>query len=87
MTEHEQDKVVRLGAQAAGEKLPYRIELWNTGKGETLERVLARALSAPLARAIFSAAQSEYPDRRITLRRGARVIADSSADQRGGEKA
>jgi len=81
MTEQNQDKTKVLplsGHDAPTEKLPYRVELWDAAKGETVERVLARALSAPLARAIFKAAQTEHPDRRITLRRGSRVVADSS---------
>lgn len=59
------------------EELPYRIELWRDGTGEAVERVLARAVSAQLARAIFKAAQSEHPERRITLRKGNRIIVDS----------
>jgi hypothetical protein len=31
-----------------------------------------------LARAIFKAAQTEHPDRRITLSRGSRLIADTA---------
>jgi len=59
------------------DKLPHSIELWDDG-GATLERVLARALNAQLARAIFQAARKEHPDARILLRRGARTIADSA---------
>jgi uncharacterized Zn finger protein len=58
------------------EDLPYRIELWET-RNRKVERVLARAARSALARAIFKAAQQEYPDRRITLRRGARLIAEA----------
>jgi hypothetical protein len=61
------------------EELPYRVELWAVDGPETVERVLARALDLQLARAIFKAAQDEYPERRITLRKGTRIIADSSA--------
>jgi hypothetical protein len=61
-----------------GERLPYRIELWDAERLDTIERVLARAASVTLARAIFKAALAEHPGRRITLRRGARVIADSA---------
>src|SRR5436190_18078854 len=57
--------------------LPYSIELWDEG-GEALERVLARAIDAQLARAIFHAARKEHPDGRILLRRGSRTIADSA---------
>ena len=59
------------------EKLPYSIELWDSAAAE-LERVLARALDAQLARAIFHAARKEHPDRRVLLRRGSRTIADSA---------
>jgi hypothetical protein len=58
------------------EELPYRIELWNAGRG-AVERVLARAVNAQLARAIFQAAKGEHPERRITLRKGNRIVADS----------
>jgi hypothetical protein len=61
------------------EDLPYRIELWQHAGGNDIERVLARAASAELARAIFKAARQEQPDRRITLSMGNRIIADTSA--------
>lgn len=63
---------------APNEKLPYRIELWDATKTDTVERLLARAVSAQLARAIFKAVITEHPGRRITLQRGSRVIADST---------
>ncbi len=80
MTQEEENepKVLPLRAHPArAERLPYRIELWSGGGAESVERVLARALNAALARAIFKAAVSEHPDRRVTLRRGGHVIADS----------
>jgi hypothetical protein len=61
------------------EELPYRVELWHVDGVDTLERVLARAVNLHLARAIFKAAAEENPKRRITLREGTRVIADTSA--------
>lgn len=71
-------KAGRLGiVETQNDKLPYSIELWDDG-GQTLERVLARALDAQLASAIFQAARKEHPDFRILLRRGARTIADSA---------
>jgi hypothetical protein len=71
-------RVGRLGLVATEtEKLPYSIELWDSG-GHALERVLARALDAQLARAIFHAAQKEHPEARILLRRGTRTVADSA---------
>jgi hypothetical protein len=71
-------KVRRLGVVAPQtEKLSYSVELWDDDAA-ALERVLARALDAELARAIYHAAQKEHPDARILLRRGARTIADSA---------
>jgi hypothetical protein len=66
------------GASAPKEELPFRVELWHDGGGDAVERVLARAANAQLARAIFKAAQGDHPERRITLRRGNRIIADSA---------
>lgn len=60
------------------EELPFRVELWRDGVGDAVERVLGLAVNAQLARAIFKAAQGEHPERRITLRRGNRIIADSA---------
>jgi hypothetical protein len=59
------------------ERLPYCVELWDAQNHDATERVLARAANASLAHAVFKAAQDEHPERRITLRRGARIIADS----------
>ena len=67
---------------AASEELPYRIELRQMGRAAGVERVLARAFSATLAQAIYKAAQGEHPDRRITLRQGETLIADSAAPPR-----
>ena len=50
-----------------------------TGDGDQQERLLAKAASGQLARAIFNAAKSEHPERRIILRKDARVIVDSSS--------
>jgi F0F1-type ATP synthase gamma subunit len=60
------------------EELPYRIELWSDDGQSSIQQVLARALNVQLARAIFKAAQSEHPQRRITLSDASRIIADSS---------
>ena len=82
MTEPVQDqpKPRRSGGPAGkSEALPYRIELWDAVDHAAVERVIARAFNATLARAIFRAARGEHPDRRITLRRGRRVIADSAS--------
>jgi len=75
-----QDKAdTRTGtASRPSEDLPFGIELWRADGKDGVERVLARAVSMQLARSIFKAAQSEHPQRRIVLRRGTRVIFDSS---------
>ena len=72
-------KIARLNTAAPNDKLPYRIELAADGELAP-ERVLAMALDANLARAIFQAAQKEYPQRRIVLRRGSRTLADTAAE-------
>jgi hypothetical protein len=64
-------------ASRPSEDLPYRIEL-RRADADALERVLARAASMPLARTIFKAAQSEHPQRHITLCRNNRVVSDSA---------
>jgi hypothetical protein len=64
--------------QAAPEELGYRIELWDAYHPDAVERVLARAFSATLAQAIYKAAQTEHPDRRITLSQGDKRIADTA---------
>jgi hypothetical protein len=75
-----QDKVkTRTGAASRPpEVLPYRIELWRADGEQGVERVLARAVTAQLAHAIFKAAQGAHPQRRITLCKGDRVVSDSN---------
>jgi hypothetical protein len=68
-------RVSVLAAQT--ENLSYSIELWDLD-AQALERVLARAFSPQLARAIFRAAQKDHPDQRILLRRGTRTVANSA---------
>ena len=73
-------KIARIGSPATQQdQLPYWIELCGESK-DAPERVLALALDANLARAIFRAAQKEYPERRILLRRGSRTLADTAAE-------
>jgi hypothetical protein len=59
--------------------LPYSVELWDLAKPDKTERVLARACSGELAKAIFTAARDEFPERRITLSKNGEVVADSQA--------
>jgi hypothetical protein len=58
-------------------ELSYVIEL-KVDDGNPVERVLARAVNLRLAREIFKAAQTEHPDRRITLRKGNAVVEETS---------
>jgi hypothetical protein len=54
------------------------VELWRADAANEIERVLGRAASAQFARAIFTAAQAEHPQRRITLCKGNHVVSDSA---------
>ena len=73
-------KIAWIGSAATRhDRLPYRIELAADGE-DAPERVLALALDANLARAIFQAAQKEYPERRIVLRHGSRIVAETAAE-------
>lgn len=56
--------------------LAYTVELWSEDNAG-LEQILARALSAGVARAIFTAAKDEHPGRHIVLRHGDKVIDQS----------
>jgi hypothetical protein len=81
MIERLQDrpKSERIGSGGAkGEALRYRVELRDQTNPNAVERVLARAFNAALARAIFKAAKTEHPGRRILLCRGALIVADSA---------
>lgn len=79
--DEDQDKVAPIRATVgatggAHGRLAYAIELWDAA-GAGPERVLGRAASVIVGRAIFQAAQAEHPDRRVVLRRGRDVIARS----------
>ena len=82
MTERENDKIAALQASASArtggsEDLPFAVEVWNEHNA-AVERVIARATNQQLARAIFDSARKEYPERRITVRRGSDTILDST---------
>lgn len=68
-------EVIPIAAAPVGQRLPYTVEVWNLARTAP-ERVIGRAASASLARAIFVAAQAEHPGRRILLRRGAQVLGE-----------
>jgi hypothetical protein len=58
---------------APHEELPYRVELWDEGKG-SIEQVLAVTAHSSIGYAAYYAATREYPDRYVTLRHKNRVI-------------
>ena len=68
--------VTSMTAPPTGRRLPYTVELWNMPRTAP-ERVIGRAASAVLARAIYTAALSEHLGRRIVLRRGSQVLSES----------
>jgi hypothetical protein len=73
----DEPRVVAITPAATGAaRLPYTIELWNLTRTAP-EKVIGRAASMVLARAIFAAAQTEHLGRRLILRRGARVVQES----------
>src|ERR1700693_5660970 len=53
--------------------LPYRIELWNSGK-TAVEAILAVTASGTIGFAAYHAATREFPDRYIVLRHHASVL-------------
>lgn len=73
-----EDRVAPLGGSAdPGEPLPYTVELWDVA-GKAPERVLGRAASILLANAVFAAAQNDYVGRKLVLKRGNKVLAESA---------
>ena len=70
-------KVAAFGAAPATDGgLPYAVELWDLPRAG-VEKVLGRAASMVLARAIFAAAQTEHLGRRLVLRRAGKVVQES----------
>jgi hypothetical protein len=74
----DEGKVAPFGpvSEAGGDGLPYAIELWDLTRNGP-EKVIGRAASMVLARAIFAAAASEHLGRRLVLRRGSKVLQDN----------
>ena len=73
----DEERIVPLEPPAAtATALPYAVELWDLPR-RAPERIIGRAASVVLARAIFTAAQNEHLGRRIVLRRGRQVMAES----------
>ena len=75
--DHEEPGIPNLGGQTQEEEvLPFRIELWSADL-QGIEKVLARAVNASLAHAIFTAVKAEHPGRRIVLRNQTAVVSQS----------
>jgi hypothetical protein len=73
----DEGRVVPMGAPpGTSARLPYTVELWTLARTGP-ERIIGRAASVVLARAIFTAAQSEHLGRLIRLRRGSQVLAET----------
>ena len=63
-------------APGPAQPLPYAVELWNLARTAP-ERIIARAASATLGRAIFAAASTEHLGRKLVLRRGGQVLQET----------
>jgi hypothetical protein len=57
-------------------ELPFKVEAWSQ-KGQNIDRLIATATNVLVARAAYEAAVQLYPGQNITLRQGARVIAET----------
>lgn len=68
--------VVSLGRRDPPGALSFVVELWSAGR-DGPERVIGRAGSMTVAQAIFTAARTEHPGRRIVLRRDQTVVAEA----------
>jgi len=55
---------------------PFKVEAWSK-KGQNIDRLIATATNLLVARAAYEAAVQLYPGQNITLRQGARVIAET----------
>ena len=65
-----------LAGRDAPEPLSFAVELRREAQDRP-ERILGRAFNLTLARAIYLAALQDFPGRRIIIRSGESVIADS----------
>ena len=58
---------------ATDDDLPFKVEQWDRD-GNQIERVIARAANLIVGRRAYEAARRQYPQARLTLRQGIRVI-------------
>lgn len=63
-------------ARSMATPMPFTVELWSLTE-EAPERLIGRAASLFLARAVFQAAVTEHAGRRVVLRQGSRLIEES----------
>jgi len=61
---------------ATDDELPFKVEQWDRA-GNQIERVIARTANLIVGRRAFEAACSQYPEARITLGQGIRVIGEN----------
>lgn len=59
-------------------ELQYHVELWSPD-GNRFERCVAASSRVGMASALVPVAAQEFPDNRIIVRQGGRVIADSAS--------
>jgi hypothetical protein len=62
----------------------YEIELWDRYGKDHLRMVIAVASNVSIAHAAFDAAFKEYPNERLTLRMGIRLLRDSDRERSRG---
>jgi len=73
---HQHKKPASQDGSPDNDELSYAVELWTPDR-KSVEKVVARAFTISLARAIFRAALDENPGRRIVLRHGERIVEDN----------
>jgi hypothetical protein len=61
---------------ATEDELPFKVEQWDRD-GNFVERVIARADNLIVGRRAYEAACRQYPEARLTLRQGIRVIEET----------
>jgi hypothetical protein len=62
----------------AEEDLPFKVEEWDR-EGNRIERLIARAANLVVGRSAYEAACRQYPNARLTLRQGIRVIEETGS--------
>jgi hypothetical protein len=60
---------------ASEDELPFKVEQWD--RDGRIERVIASAANVIVGRGAYEAARRQYPQARLTLRQGIRVIEES----------